>query len=85
VNQASTSAWAFSRSPCQQVVAAAGHDVPGDRGVAGERVQAHQAAAQVEAVQQVGQDRRLAALALGRAPGQDDPVLGGVGADQVQR
>jgi hypothetical protein len=68
----------------QEVVAAPARDVPGDRGVAGERVQAHQAAAQVEAVQQVGQDRQLAALRLGSALGEDDPTLGRVGAHQVQ-
>jgi hypothetical protein len=68
----------------QQVVAAAAHDPLGDRRLAGERVQAHQAAREVQPVQQVGQDRQLPALGLGRALGQHDPALGRVGADQVQ-
>ena len=68
----------------QQVVAPAAHDPLRDPRLAGERVEAHQAAREVEAVQQVGQDRQLAALGLGRALGEDDPALGRVGAHQVQ-
>src|SRR4051794_7443358 len=68
----------------QQVVPAASRDPLGDRGLAGERVEAHQAAAQVQPVQQVGDGGQLAALALGGPLRQHQPALGGVGADQVQ-
>ncbi len=40
------------------------------------RVQAHQAALEVEAVEQLGQDYQLAAVSLGRALGEDDPAQG---------
>ena len=68
----------------EQVVAAPARDPLGDPGLAGERVEAHQAAREVQPVQQVGQDGQLAALGLGRALGEHEPALGGVGADQVQ-
>src|SRR3954451_15727187 len=43
----------------EQVGAAPIHDPPGDPRLAGERVQAHQAAAEVDAVEQVGEDAQL--------------------------
>jgi hypothetical protein len=49
-----------------------------------ERVQAHQATGEVQSVQQLGDDGQLAPFGLGRSLGEHEPVLGGVGADQVQ-
>jgi hypothetical protein len=58
--------------------------IRGDRGLAGERVQAHQAALEIEAVEQVRQDGQLAPLLFRRPLGGHQPALGGVGAHQVQ-
>ena len=68
----------------EQVVAASAHDLFGDRRLAGERVQADQAALEVETLEQVREDCQFPTLALGSLLRQDEPVLGRVGAHQVQ-
>ena len=60
-------------------------DLLGNVGPAGERVQADQTAAQVQAVEQLGQHRKLAPLGLRRTLRQHQPMLHRERADQVQR
>lgn len=69
----------------QQIVAATGGDPRGNRGPAGERIQADETAAQVQAVEQIGQHRQLAPLGVRRALRQHEPVLDRERADQRQR
>src|SRR3954462_9979817 len=69
----------------QQVVAATAGDLPSNFRSAGKCVQADQTAAQVQAVEQVGQHRKLAPLRIRRALRQHQPVLDRERADQMQR
>src|SRR3954468_10334213 len=69
----------------QQIVTATVGNLPGNLGSAGECIQADQATAQVQAVEQIGQYGKLALLLLGRPLRQHQPVLDRERADQVQR
>src|SRR4051812_45515093 len=68
----------------QQIVAATAGDLRGNLGLAGERVQADQAASQVQAVEQIGQHHQLAPFGIRRTLRQHQPVLDRERADQVQ-
>src|SRR4051794_27462850 len=69
----------------QEIVATTADDLRGDLGSAGEGVQADQAAAQVQAVEQIGQHHQLAPFGIRRTLRQHQPVLHRERADQVQR
>ena len=66
----------------QDVVAAAGHDLPGDLALAAHRVRRHRRACQVEQRQQVRDGRDLVGLVGHRALGEDHTVVAVVGDDE---
>ena len=68
----------------QQVVGTLRSDLLGDVSPAGECVEAHQAAADVESVEQLRQRPWLAAFVVGGALREDEATLGRVRADEVQ-
>src|SRR3954467_8983152 len=68
----------------QETVATTADDLRGDLGSAGEGIQADQAAAQVQAIEQIRQRRQLASLRADGTLRQHQPVLDRERADQVQ-
>src|SRR4051795_13037156 len=59
----------------QEIVATTADDLRGDLGSAGEGIQADQAAAQVQAIEQLGQRRQIASVRADGMLRQHQPVL----------
>src|SRR5262249_40337726 len=69
----------------QHIIAAARHDLLGDRFLAAEGVDGYQRSAQVQQLQKLGNGRDFVGLAVYRDLCQDQVGLRGPGTDQVQR